>query len=235
MKLVFQPHFWRNSWRKIYLTLYSANWPSLISSFPLFLEISGCAWYMRYMFVVYEIYVCCIRDIYFLYMRYMFVVIVSYSGCDAINFGNSVGRLCVSTNFPHQEIRSNFRQWFIRFKGHLLKEITSTFLEGERWTLSGLSKIYLMGITYLIWFFINWPYKSFSEQLSSFQVVDIYHVTLVIEKSEPTKSLILDKMIESYYWELSEAVTQRCCLWKSSSKKFPKIQRKTPVPESLFK
>ena len=41
MELVSLPHFLHDFWRKIFLTLYFINWPNVIASFPLLLEISG--------------------------------------------------------------------------------------------------------------------------------------------------------------------------------------------------
>ena len=41
LELVFLPHFLRESWRKIFLLLYSTTWPRFIVGLPLLLQILG--------------------------------------------------------------------------------------------------------------------------------------------------------------------------------------------------
>ena len=58
LELVSLPHFWHNFWRKIFLLLYSINWPNVIVWLPLLCEILGN----------------------------MCIAIVSKPGCDVMNF-----------------------------------------------------------------------------------------------------------------------------------------------------
>ena len=113
LQLVFLPHFPHNFWRKLFLLLYSINWPYFIVWLPLLCEI----------------------------LDNMPIAIVCKPGCDVMNFEVDLIFL-VKPFFLHDQkvVTKTKISWerkeLLRFKKHFsIKQKTQFFLEGEILTL----------------------------------------------------------------------------------------------------
>ena len=79
LELVFLPHFLRESWRKIFLLLYSITWPRFIVGLPLLLQILGR----------------------------MCILIVCYPRCNVLNFKINPIFLIKSFFMHNEKVRTN--------------------------------------------------------------------------------------------------------------------------------
>ena len=119
-ELVSQPHFLYDFWRKIFLILYSINWPSFIVLLSLLFKMSGN----------------------------MFNMIVCVPVCDVISIEIYVSFLIKSISYKSKRRGKNLnilrmerafkmkkKSCFLICKGLSLKQIKPTFLKGESPTL----------------------------------------------------------------------------------------------------
>ena len=78
LELVSLPYFLHNVWRKIFIMLYSMNWPNFIAWLPLFLKISGN----------------------------MYIAIFYFPVCDVINFENNFSFLTKPLPYMTKKVKA---------------------------------------------------------------------------------------------------------------------------------